>query len=266
MSRQRPTIADLLALKGKRQLGMLRITSLEEAEAAEKAGVDILSVAPSLLVPAFRDAAPTCFTIPGLDEYAGTVTTDDYLRVADVAMKAGADAVYCAASLTTIARLRAEGFPVCGHVGLIPARATWTGGFRAVGKTLETALLVWRQTQELEAAGAVMAEMEVVPHEVAAAISKRSSIFMLSMGSGTGCDAQYLFAEDALGINRGHYPRHAKKYRDFAAEHDRLQRERVAAFKEFIGDIKSGAYPEARHVVDIPASELAKFLAVLPPA
>jgi 3-methyl-2-oxobutanoate hydroxymethyltransferase len=263
MSRQRLTIADLLALKGKRQFSMLRVASLEEAEAAEKAGIDILSIAPTLLVREFRDAAPTCFTIPGLDEYAGTVTTDDYLRAADATMKAGADAVYCAASLATISRLRAEGFPVCGHVGLIPARATWTGGFRAVGKTLETALLVWRQTQELEAAGAVMAEIEVVPHEVAAVVAGRTSMFMLSMGSGAGCDAQYLFAEDVLGINRDHYPRHAKKYCNFAAEYDRLQQERVVAFKEFIGDLESGAYPEARHVVDIPRYELEKFLAAI---
>ena len=35
--------------------------------------------------------------------------------------------------------------------------------------------------------------------------------------SGPGCDAQYLFAEDVLGCTRGHKPRHAKTYRDFAA-------------------------------------------------
>ena len=52
-----------------------------------------------------------------------------------------------------------------------------------------------------------------------------------------GCDAQYLFAEDILGTNRGHMPRHSKVYRNFAAEYDRLQAERVAAFKEFIADV-----------------------------
>ena len=38
MSRKRPTVADLRAMKGKRQLTMLRVMTLEEAEAAEKAG------------------------------------------------------------------------------------------------------------------------------------------------------------------------------------------------------------------------------------
>ena len=92
-----------------------------------------------------------------------------------------------------------EAIPVIGHVGLIPSRATWTGGFKAVGKTAETAMEVLEAVKQLEAAGAFGAEIEVVPVEVAEAISQRTSLFMLSMGAGTGCDAQYLFAEDVLG-------------------------------------------------------------------
>jgi 3-methyl-2-oxobutanoate hydroxymethyltransferase len=79
------------------------------------------------------------------------------------------------------------------------------------------------------------------------------------MGAGAGCDAQYLFAEDVLGANRGHYPRHAKAYRDFAAEYDRLQSERIGAFSEFVGDVSSGAYPTSAHTVAVEDSELAEF-------
>jgi 3-methyl-2-oxobutanoate hydroxymethyltransferase len=71
---------------------------------------------------------------------------------------------------------------------------------------------------------------------------------------------QYLFSEDILGENRGHMPRHAKVYRNFAAEFDRLQRERVAAYAEFIADVASGAYPEDRHVVQMDPAEMAVFL------
>ena len=92
-----------------------------------------------------------------------------------------------------------KAFPVCGHVGLIPSQATWTGGFRAVGKTADTAMLVWSQVKALEEAGAFAAEIEVVPVDIASAISERTSLFMISMGAGAGCDAQYLFAEDVLG-------------------------------------------------------------------
>lgn len=259
MGDKRLTVADVLALKGKGQLTMLRVESLEEAEAAEKAGIDMLSVRPELLGPEFREAVPTCFVFAGL-EYGGYISAEDYLRAAFTAIKAGGDAVWCAASLQTIRRLRDEGVPVCGHVGLIPPKRTWTGGFKAVGKTLETALLVWRQTKTLEEAGAFSAEIEVVPADIASAISKRTSMFMISMGAGTGCDAQYLFATDVLGTNRGHVPRHSKVYRNFAAEYDRLQQERVAAFSELARDIKSGAYPERRHLVDVPKAEFDKFL------
>jgi 3-methyl-2-oxobutanoate hydroxymethyltransferase len=259
MKVRRPTVADLLSLKGKRQLSMLRVMTLEGAEAAERAGIELLSIPYELLTPEFRDAAPTVFAMAG--RAPGTdISEEDYLRAGFQVLQNGGDAIYCAASLQIIRRLRAEGIPACGHTGLIPSRATWTGGFRAVGKTAETALFVWRQVKELEAAGAFAAEIEVVPPDVASAISPRTSMFMISMGAGAGCDAQYLFAEDVLGENRGHYPRHSKVYRNFAKEYDRLQQERIAAFEEFAADVRSGAYPEPRHVVGIPKAELEKFL------
>ena len=264
MPAKRPTVADLLALKGKRQLAMLRVMTLEEAEAAERAGVELFSVPPALMeAREFRDAAPTAFVFAGL-EHGTYATTGDYLRAAFRMLKATADAVYCAASYKTIRRLRDEGIPVCGHSGLIPSQATWTGGFTAVGKTAKSAEFVWNQVKALEEAGAFSAEIEVVPAEVAAAISERTAMFMISMGAGTGCDAQYLFAEDVLGTNRGHIPRHAKTYRNFAAEYDRLQSERVAAFSEYVADVRAGAYPEGRHAVGIERPELDAFLATLP--
>jgi 3-methyl-2-oxobutanoate hydroxymethyltransferase len=90
-------------------------------------------------------------------------------------------------------------------------------------------------------------------------IARRTGLFLVSMGSGTGGDCQYLFSEDVLGENRGHIPRHAKTYRNFAAEYDRLQAERVAAYGEFVADVASGAYPEPKHLVSTDAAELARF-------
>jgi len=83
------------------------------------------------------------------------------------------------------------------------------------------------------------------------------------MGAGVGCDAQYLFAEDVLGTNRGHMPRHSKVYRNFAAEFDRLQTERISAFREYVADVASGAYPEDKHLVKMPAAELKAFRSAL---
>ena len=65
------------------------------------------------------------------------------------------------------------------------------------------------------------------------------------------------------GPTRGHVPRHAKIYRNFAAEYDRLQQERIAAFSEYVADVRSGAYPDKPHLVGIEPAELEAFLTAL---
>lgn len=261
MKSEQATVADLLALKGKRQLTKLRVESLDEAAAAEAANIDMLSVPPEVIeLKGFREVCPHPFVVGGLEPGA-YITEEDYLRAAFRLLKLGANAVYCGASLGIVRRLRDEGIPVVGHVGLVPSRRTWTGGFKAVGKTFDTAMTVWQQTKALEEAGAFAAEIEVVPPAVAAAISQRTSLLMISMGAGAGCDAQYLFATDVLGEHDGHYPRHSKVYRDFRARYDELQRERIAAFREYAADVASGAYPEAGHLVRMDDTEERRFLA-----
>lgn len=262
MRHNRMTVADLRALKGRRQMTMLYVETPEEARAATAAGIDILSIIDPLWTPAMREAAGDCFVQVGL-LYGELVTTGDYLCAAHRAMRIGGDCVYCAAGLGTIRALADEGVPVVSHVGLIPSKTTWTGGFRAVGKTADSALGVWRHVQALEDAGAIGAEIEVVPGRVAAEISRRTSLLLFSMGAGAGADAQYLFAEDVLGCTRGHRPRHAKTYRNFAAEYERLQQERIAAFREFAEDVRGGAYPAPQHTVPIEPEAFDAFLAAI---
>ncbi len=153
-----------------------------------------------------------------------------------------------------------EGVPIIAHVGLVPPKATWTGGMRAVGKTADQAIRMYREIKAYESAGAFAVEIEVVPHRVASEISKRTSLLTVSLGAGAGCDVQYLFSADLLGDNPGHIPRHAKAYRDFTAERARLQRERVEAYREYIADVTSGAFPAASHIVDIADDEYEAFL------
>lgn len=261
MTRPKPTVLDLRARKGKGQLTMLRLFTLDEAAAAQEAGIDVVSVPPELVThPDYRKVAPSLFSMTGVD-HRSAGTREDYLRFAGRMLHAGADALYCSGSLATVKYLADEHVPVVGHVGLVPSRNTFTGGFKAVGKTAQAAAQMLAEVRAYEAAGAFAVEIEVVPVEVAAEISRRVGILLWSMGSGPGCDVQYLFSEDILGENRGHLPRHAKVYRNFAAEADRLQRERVAAYGEFIADVASGAYPEARHVIAMDPAALAEFLA-----
>ncbi len=261
MYKQRKSTQELMALKGVRQIKMLYITNQNEAQAADQAGIDMLSIEGKYWSDEMRQAAGSCFVQVGLP-YGKLRTEDEYLRAAHEAMQGGGDCVYCAASNQIITRLADEGIPVVGHAGLIPSKIWWTG-YHAVGKTADSAMRVFQQVKDLEIAGAIGAELEVVPDRVAAEISKRTQLLMLSMGAGPGADAQYLFAEDILGHTRGHRPRHAKVYRDFQAEFSRLQDERIAAFKEFIEDVDQGIYPGSEHIVPVEDVELEKFMSML---
>lgn len=258
----RPTVADIRALKGKRQLTMLYVDTPSEAAAAAAAGIDMLSIIDPKWTPEMREAAGDCFVQVGL-LYGQLITQEDYLRAAHRVMQIGGDCVYCASSFSTIKALADDGIPVVSHVGLIPSKATWTGGFKAVGKTAQSALDVLQHVKHLEEIGCFGVELEVVPDRVALEISKRTNLVLLGMGAGAHADAQYLFAEDVLGYTDGHKPRHAKTYRNFAAELARLQQERIAAFREFKADVDSGAYPTAAHSVQISDAELEKFTAIL---
>jgi 3-methyl-2-oxobutanoate hydroxymethyltransferase len=253
------TVASLRAGRGQRRLAMLRVETLEEAAAAEAAGVELLSIPPAMVMDRrFREVAPKAFVFPG-DNFYEIGGPEDFLRWAMPLVRHGADAVYCSGSLATVKLLAEHAIPVCGHVGLVPSKRTWTGGFRAVGKTLDEAKRVWEACVALEEAGAFAAEIEVVPAAITAAIAARTSLFLLSMGAGAAGDAQYLFSHDVLGQNRGHVPRHAKVYADFATEYDRLQGMRVAAMRAFAGDVRGGAYPSAAYLVEAQAEVAAAF-------
>ena len=265
MTRKKPTVADVRANKGKYQYTMMRTETWDELAAAEAAGIDMVSVPPEMLVQKhFRDVAPSLFAVPGMPLYSAPAAADDYLRWAYKMMEAGADAIYCAASFATVQRMADDYIPVIGHVGLVPHYCTWTGGFKGVGKTADSAVQVFERVKRYEEVGAFGVEIEVVPPEVTAEIAKHTNVFLVSMGGGAGGDCQYLFACDVLGYNTGHVPRHAKKYADLASEYAKVQDIRVNAFKDFVKDVQTGAYPSAPYIVNAPAAEMDAFRKRLP--
>ena len=110
------------------------------------------------------------------------------------------------------------------------------------------------------AAGVVGVEFEVVPPKVAAVVTKKTDIIIMSMGSGSDCDAQFLFSNDVLGWTEGRTPRHARVYRDFKKEYERLQSERVKAFTEFHQDTLDRNFNDPKITVSIDDKEYDKFL------
>ena len=250
------SIMELQALKGVRPIRYVQVAREEEAIAASEAGMDMIGTAFIPERAGFAKAVPHTHFQFGLP-WGQHADLTEALRAAMAAMTAGAQSVYCGMGPRIVEGLAHEGVPVICHVGLVPPIATWTGGYRAVGKTREQARKLWREVQDFEQAGAFAVEMEVVVAPLAREISKRTQMLTISLGSGNGCDAQYLFSADILGENRGHIPRHAKRYRNFAAERDRLQQERISAYRDYIADVSSGAFPEDRHTVAMDEAILA---------
>jgi 3-methyl-2-oxobutanoate hydroxymethyltransferase len=255
----KPTVKDLLNLKGKRQLTEVFVDTPLEAQACEAAGIDMIVTSEFKDMKAIRAAAPNTFLTIGLI-YGRHANADEAVRGGFNALGLGADAVYFGGSIASVEKMANEGIPVVGHVGLIPYKATWTGGFKAVGKTAEDALKVYKRTLAYQEAGAIAVEMEVVPNQIAAEISSRVKIIVLSMGSGTGCDGQYLFVNDILGTNAGHVPRHAKVYANLRAEYERLHLESIAALSAFRAEVETGVYPAMEHMVTAKDDEYQKFL------
>jgi 3-methyl-2-oxobutanoate hydroxymethyltransferase len=251
--RKKYTVADLRKLKGKRTLVHVHVKSAEEAAAAEAAGVDIMSCSfdtpeSQARLPRLVEAAPSAFLSCATPH--GMASVEEAIRVGFRALEAGASSVYCSSSPRFIEAMAREGLPVVGHLGMVPRHVTWTG-YRAIGKTEEEALELHRRMKELESAGAYAAELECVPHRLATFLCSRTTMIMMSLGSGPGCDTQFLFSDDILGDYDERLPRHAKAYRNFLEEHRRLQRERVAAFTEYAADVREGRFPGAGHLVEI---------------
>lgn len=88
-------------------------------------------------------------------------------------------------------------------------------------------------------------------------------MLLMSLGSGNGCDTQFLFSDDILGDYDERIPRHAKAYRNFLEEYQRLQQERIAAFREYAADVTSGQFPQANHLVSMDESALKEAIALI---
>lgn len=257
------TVKDLRDIKGTRVLVETLPFTPDEAAAAEEAGVDTMKVRfdpktpePSL---AIRRAAPNTFmsfSVPLISVASET----EAIRLAYDAMALGADAIMCQWSPRFIRAVTEAGVPVQGHAGLVPRKSTWTGGLNAVGKTIEEAHWVYQEIRELEQAGAWAVEVEVIPHELLAEITKRTTLLTSSIGAGSGGDIQFLFAEDILGNNPPPYPRHSKQYRELYKLQQKIQQERINGFKDFIDDVVSGGFPGPEHTISAPSGLIDSFL------
>lgn len=272
------TIPHLMMLKTSRTpIVMVTAYDYPSARAAEAAGVDIVLVGDSgamtvlghpstvpvtidemlMLTAATRRGTNTGLLVADLP--FGSYERSDEQAVATAVRfvkQAGADAVKLEGggvmSVRRAAAIVGAGVPVMGHVGLTPQTATALGGYKAQGRSADSAIAIARGTMALQEAGCFSIVFEAVPSAVTAALVPRIDIPVIGIGAGPDTDGQVLVFHDLLGIRDGHGARFVKRYADLQA----AMNSGVAAYA---ADVRSRTYPGPEHGYSIDPVQLARF-------
>lgn len=173
------------------------------------------------------------------------VSREDALRSAGRVLKeTGAAAVKVEGGspemVDTVAALVRAGVPVMGHLGFTPQSVHALGGYRVQGREAEARERLLSEAARLEGAGAFAIVLELVPGDLAAAVTDSLQIPTIGIGAGPRCDGQVLVLPDMLGMNRDFEPRFLRRF----AEVGKVAEEGVRAYMEAV---KGGEYPGEEH-------------------
>ncbi len=144
-----------------------------------------------------------------------------------------------AVMVDTVAFLTQRGIPVCAHLGLLPQSVNQLGGYRVQGREDAAAAQLIADARALEAAGAGLVVVEMVPAALAKTVTETLSIPTIGIGAGGACSGQVLVLYDMLGL----YPRAPKFSKNFLAGADGIE----AAARAYVAAVKDGAFPAAGH-------------------
>ena len=133
------------------------------------------------------------------------------------------------------------GIPVMGHIGWTPQAANAAGKVRVLGKSREQARALLHDALAVQEAGAFAIVLELVPEQLAAAITERLRIPTIGIGAGAGCSGQVQVVTDLLGLDSWH-PKHAKPYAD-------LRGTILAAARAWAEDVAAGTFPGPEQTV-----------------
>ena len=146
----------------------------------------------------------------------------------------------------TIDAIVKAGIPVMGHIGLTPQAINAIGKVRVQGKTREQARQLLADALAVQEAGAFAVVLELVPGQLAAAITERLTIPTIGIGAGAGCSGQIQVITDTLGWGDW-TPKHARRYAD-------LRGTILGAVGQYKADVEAGTFPaDAETVLMDPA-------------
>ena len=274
---RRLTVADILGLHAE-GVPIARVTASDAPTAplADEAGIPILLVGDSLGEVLLGYEATIRVTMEEMLHHTRAVVRGSRraLVVADmpflsyptadvavanagrVLQEAGAGAVKVEGGVRSariIEALVRQGIPVMGHIGWTPqARLAMGGKVRVQGKTVQQARSLLTDALAVQEAGAFSIVLELVPAELAAAITERLRIPTIGIGAGPGCAGQVQVVTDLLGLG-SFIPRHARPYAH-------LREEILSALRRYAADVAARTFPGPAESTSLDRAVLAEAL------
>jgi 3-methyl-2-oxobutanoate hydroxymethyltransferase len=166
-------------------------------------------------------------------------TADEAIENAGIFLReAGAQAVKVEGGVRSariIETLVRAGIPVMGHIGLTPQSINALGKVRVQGKNREQARALIADAQAVQEAGAFAMVLELMPAQLAAAVTERLRIPTIGIGAGAGCSGQVQVVTDLIGLG-DFIPRHARPYAQ-------VGRAIMDAAVAYAADVEAGTFP-----------------------
>lgn len=138
--------------------------------------------------------------------------------------------------VSSIKRIIDAGIPVMGHLGLTPQSIYKFGTYTVRAREEEEAEQLKKDALLLQEAGCFAIVLEKIPAQLARTVSESLEIPTIGIGAGMHCNGQVLVMHDMLGINTEFKPRFLRQYLN-------MSEQVTGAVKQYIGDIKSGNFP-----------------------
>jgi 3-methyl-2-oxobutanoate hydroxymethyltransferase len=134
------------------------------------------------------------------------------------------------------------GIPVMGHIGWTPQSQHGLGGkVRVQGKTREGARTLIADALAVQEAGAFSMVLELMPEQLATAVTERLHIPTIGIGAGAGCSGQVQIITDLIGLG-DFIPKHARPYLHVGADIR-------AAAAAYLADVGAGTFPGPEQTV-----------------
>ncbi len=148
----------------------------------------------------------------------------------------------------TVHFLTERGVPVMGHVGLMPQSVNRLGGFRAQGRTEESAAKIVADAKAIAEAGAFSVVVEGVIEPLGRTITDAIDVPTIGIGASPACDGQILVTEDVIGLFDDFTPKFAKRFANIGVMI-------AEAAAEYASDVRARRFPAKEHCYGFSAKD-----------